>query len=66
VSHIEFVGNSSIVTAAGRTITRWNFKSGQKEKEWKGHQDTILALSVNSKVCVSGGDDGVGLVFSLE
>jgi hypothetical protein len=44
-------------------LSKWNYKTGQLLKQYKGHQDTILALAANEEFCVSGGDDGVGLVF---
>ncbi|KAJ3359782.1 hypothetical protein GGF32_009017 [Allomyces javanicus] len=52
--------------SADRTVRVWDARTGAQLHRWMGHQEPILAMdmTVNGETVVTGGDDGVCLVFS--
>ncbi|RKP26065.1 WD40-repeat-containing domain protein [Syncephalis pseudoplumigaleata] len=59
-------GTTWLVTcSADGSVRLWDGLTGQLLKQWLGHQETILdfAVSCDKRTLVSGGDDGVALVF---
>ncbi len=47
------------------TLCKWDSRTGQLIKTWKGHQDGILDVILNSnatRICTAS-DDGMSLVF---
>ncbi|RKP09831.1 WD40-repeat-containing domain protein [Thamnocephalis sphaerospora] len=51
--------------SADCTVRLWDGRSGQCERTWRGHQETVLdfALSCDGNTLVTASDDGVSLVF---
>lgn len=54
--------------SADKTLRTWDARTGTLIREHKGHQGPVLgaALGKQGSVVVSGGDDGVCLVFETE
>ncbi|KAJ3093068.1 hypothetical protein HK102_010973 [Quaeritorhiza haematococci] len=69
VTRIKFHESSPLLTSVSvdRTVRLWDTRTGNSEKIWKGHQDSILdfAQTHDGSIVVTGGDDGVALVFSV-
>jgi WD40 repeat protein len=57
-----------ISSSIDQTIKKWDSRTGNCVKTWKGHQEGILdmALSSDGQLIVSGSDDGNALVFACE
>ncbi len=54
--------------SADKTLRTWDGRNGVLLREHKGHQGPILdaVLGKQGSVVISGGDDGVCLVFGTE
>ena len=70
VNHVQLVPGrpemivTSTVDEENPVITMWNWKSGEKINEWRGHQAPILTMNSCGEYVVSGGDDGACLIFN--
>lgn len=67
VTRLVWHKNSPLLTScsADKTVRTWDARTGQCLSRQGGHQAPVLALAVTSdgKRAVTGGDDGVCLVF---
>lgn len=65
-TQMQFLANSPFLlsTSVDRTLRLWDARNGQCMHVYQGHQDMILSLacSPNQRI-VTGGEDGVALVF---
>lgn len=68
VTRVQFIKNSCILvsSSADNTIVVWDARGGTCIHSFKGHQDTVLDFRFAGNKIVSGGDDGVALVFPLD
>jgi ribosome assembly protein SQT1 len=66
VAHPPPKGYLVVSGSADKTLRTWDARTGTLIREHKGHQGAILgvALGLKGDVVVSGGDDGVCLVFT--
>lgn len=48
-----------------RTVRRWDVRTSQEERCWRGHQDAILCMAVQAggRKVITAGDDKTALVF---
>lgn len=51
-----------------RTVRKWDVRTCTEVKRWKGHQDSILCMAVQTggKKVITAGDDRAALVFGTE
>ena len=70
VTQVQFLRDSPLLLSASvdRTLRLWDVRSGDCQRIFQGHQDMILSFGVaqDLTVAVTGGEDGVALVFPIQ
>jgi WD40 repeat protein len=70
VTSIQFIGDSprTIVTSGDKTVRLFNTDNGGNERNYPGGEDFMysLAITVDGKIAVAGGQDSVLKVWNVE